>query len=105
MTNPCPRSPGGWDDAAPQQFTLTVLVQAAPGYCGIYSLAVDDLDDDLHSVFVDWPPGVSIDEPEVRFASQLDGQSSSWEEVERIPHPTGEDRLIASIEVVFRRMA
>ena len=32
---------------------------------------MDDLDDDLHSVFVDWPPGVSIDEPEVRFASQL----------------------------------
>ena len=67
-------------------------------------MAVNDTHDDLHSVFVDWPPGVPIDEPEVRYVSQLNGQSYSWEEVERIPHPTGEDRLLASIEVVFRRI-
>ena len=78
------------------------LIQATRGHCRIYSLAVDDLPDELHSVFVDWPSGVTIDEPEVRFVSQRDGVSSTWEEIERIPHPSGTDGLFARIEVVFR---
>jgi hypothetical protein len=64
---------------------------------------VDDLPAELHSVFVDWPQGANIDEPEVRYVSQRDGVSSTWVEVERIPHPSGADRLFARIEVVFRR--
>ncbi len=70
---------------------------------GIYSLAVDDPSDDLHSVFVDWPFGVAIDEPEVRFVRRVDGLSTTWVEVGRIPHPPGPDRLFARIEVLFRR--
>jgi hypothetical protein len=66
-------------------------------------LAVDDLPEELHSVFIDWPSGVTIDEPEVRYASQKHGVSSKWEEVERIPHPSGPDGLFARIEVVFHR--
>ncbi len=54
-------------------------------------------------MFVDWPSGATIDEPEVRFVSQRDGLSSTWEEIERIPHPSGTDRLFSRIEVVFRR--
>ena len=64
---------------------------------------MDDPSDDLHSVFVDWPSGVAIDEPEVRFVSRVDGLSITWEEVGRIPHPPGPDRLFARIEVLFRR--
>ena len=64
---------------------------------------MDDPPDELHSVFVDWPSGATIDEPEVRFVSQRDGLSSTWEEIERIPHPSGTDRLFSRIEVVFRR--
>jgi hypothetical protein len=63
---------------------------------------VDDDSEDLHSVFIDWPPGVTIDQPEVRFTSQTNGVSSTWTEVERIPHPAGVDRLFGRIEVVFR---
>jgi hypothetical protein len=66
-------------------------------------VVVDDLPEELHSVFVDWPPGVTIDEPNVRFASQWNGVSATWEEIERIPHPSGPDRLFSRIEVVFRR--
>jgi hypothetical protein len=64
---------------------------------------VDDPPDELHSVLVDWSSGVTIDGPEVRFVSRRDGVSSTWEEVERIPHPSGPDRLFGRIEVVFRR--
>ena len=64
---------------------------------------MDDPPDELHSVFVDWPSGVTIDEPEVRYASQRDGESLVWEEIERIPHPSGTDDLFSRIEVVFRR--
>lgn len=64
---------------------------------------MDGLPDELHSVFVDWPSGVTIDEPEVRYVSQRDGVSSTWEEIERIPHSSGTDGLFARIEVVFRR--
>ena len=63
-----------------------------------------DLPDQLHSVFVDWPSGATIDEPEVRYASQTNGVSSTWVEIERIPHPAGPGGLFARIEVVFRRM-
>jgi len=71
--------------------------------CGIYSLLVDVVPNELHSVFIDWPAGVTIDEPEVRYASQRNGVSLTWEEIERIPHPSGADGLLARIEVVFRR--
>ena len=69
----------------------------------IYSRVVDDRPDELHSVFVDWPPGATIDEPEVRFVRQMDGMTETWTEVERIPHLSGPDGLFARIEVVFRR--
>jgi hypothetical protein len=64
---------------------------------------VDDRPDDLHSLFVDWPSGVGIDEPEVRYVSQMNGVLSTWQEIERIPHPSGIDGLFDRIEVVFRR--
>jgi hypothetical protein len=44
-----------------------------------------------------------MDEPEVRYVSQTNGVSSTWVEIERIPHPAGADSLFARIEVVFRR--
>jgi hypothetical protein len=71
------------------------------GHPRLYSLAVDDLPDDLHSVFVDWPSGVGIDEPEVRYVSEMNGVLSTWQEIERIPHRI--DGLFDRIEVVFRR--
>jgi hypothetical protein len=64
---------------------------------------MSDLWDELHSVFIDWPDGVTIDGPEVCFVSQEGGVSYAWEEIKRIPHPSGKDALIARIEVVFRR--
>jgi hypothetical protein len=70
---------------------------------GTYPLAMSDLWDDVRSVFIDWPNGVTIDEPEVRYVSQESGVSHAWEEIERIPHPSGPDDLFARIEVVFRR--
>jgi hypothetical protein len=70
----------------------------------IYPWAVERSSDNLHSVFVDWPSGSTIDEPEVRFVSQSNGVSSTWEEIERIPHPSGTDGLVSRIEVVFRRI-
>lgn len=57
---------------------------------------------DRHSCFVDWPPGASVDDVEVRYVRQSDGVSTTWVEVERIPHPPGVDRLFGRIEVVFR---
>ncbi|MBF6556744.1 MAG: hypothetical protein IVW52_11320 [Acidimicrobiales bacterium] len=65
---------------------------------------MDQSPDDLHSVFVDWPSGATIEEPEVRFVSQSNDVSSTWEEIERIPHPSGTGGLFARIEVVFRRV-
>ena len=64
---------------------------------------MNDLWDELHSVFIDWPDGVTINEPEVRYVSQEGGVSHRWEEIERIPHPSGADDLFARFEVVFRR--
>ena len=64
---------------------------------------MNDRWDELHSVFIDWPNGVSIDDPEVRYVSQEGGVSHTWEEIERIPHPSGTVDLFARIEVVFRR--
>lgn len=64
---------------------------------------MNELWDELHSVFIDWPDGVAIDGPMVRYVSQEGGVSIAWEEIERIPHPSGTDQLFARIEVVFRR--
>jgi hypothetical protein len=57
---------------------------------------------DRHSVFVDWPPGASVDDVEVRYVRSTDGVSATWVEVERIPHPPDIDRLLGRIEVVFK---
>jgi hypothetical protein len=65
---------------------------------------VDHSLDNLHSVFVGWPSGATIDEPEVRFVSQSNGVSSTWEEIDRIPRPSETDGLFSRIEVVFRRI-
>jgi len=70
-----------------------------------YPLTMNELWDELHSVFIDWPDGVTIDEPKVRYVSQEGGVSYAWEEIERIPHPSGTDDLFARIEVVFRRIS
>ena len=61
--------------------------------------------DKLRSVFIDWPDGVAIDEPKVRYMSQEGDVSYTWEEIERIPLPSGMDELFAGIEVVFRRIS
>jgi hypothetical protein len=37
------------------------------GQSGTYALTVNDLWDELHSVFIDWPDEATIDEPEVRY--------------------------------------
>ena len=79
------------------------LIQTTRGNSGTYPLTMNDLWDELHSVFIDWPDGVTIDEPKVRYVSQEGGVSFTWEEIELIPDPSGTDDLFARIEVVFRR--
>jgi len=79
------------------------LIQTTQGQSEPYALTVNELWDELHSVFIDWPDGVTIDEPKVRYMSQEGDVSCTWEEIERIPHPSDTGDLFARIEVVFRR--
>jgi hypothetical protein len=88
---------------APLLQRYMTLVQTTRECLGTYPLPVSDLSDELHSVLIDWPDGVPIDEPKVRYVSQEGGVSFTWEEIERIPHPAGIEVLFARIEVVFRR--
>ncbi len=80
------------------------LIRATWRHSETDPLTMNERWDELHSVFIDWPDGVTIDEPKVRYVSQGDGVSYAWEEIERIPHPSGTDNLFARIEVVFRRI-